>query len=499
MDEAIWERIVSYLPEPKAWNKVSANAAQRRGTQPYFLTAVHEGVGGEAVRNWAARRIGNYVMRVFGRRPSAADEPRSHVVVRKMLQGLSVPACPHLIIVLGSGAWGAEIEEVGALLKDKMPSATVVGGGSSGIACATLKGVVELEPGTAGLAFALIRCSERPEIETYVMRRRELHNSAGFATDTILNKPEALLVLAQDPQSAHDAVTYCRAKSQAWGGVPVVGGILGGDILVIDNDPVEQFAAGAVVVAIGGSSVKAKAATSRGGKVVGPHVYDVADACMTQLRICPGHSIEIRTVRGVRPIAERCDATEPFRHTSPGALAAPAATLRGVADFEGRLQNPFFLGVKPKDDNLDSGYALLQPQSIDQDGGLAVEGDVDVGSLAAWHVLSPKTSRAELRAAAAAANAHLCNSTDLRSTPPVLGALLFTCSGRGKSFHKIPNADSSAIRHALPNIPLIGCFANGEIGTPPFNERAGQSASADIDLTGFTAQSLLLRIDANQV
>ena len=47
---------------------------------------------------------------------------------------------------------------------------------------------------------------------------------------------------------------------------------------------------------------------------------------------------------------------------------------------------------------------------------------------------------------------------------PAVGALLFTCSGRGVNFYGEPNIDSSAFRNGFQGVPLAGFFAGGEIG-----------------------------------
>ena len=50
------------------------------------------------------------------------------------------------------------------------------------------------------------------------------------------------------------------------------------------------------------------------------------------------------------------------------------------------------------------------------------------------------------------------------STPAsVIGALIFTCCGRGAHFHGGKEGmDSGALRSGLPGLPAFGMFANGE-------------------------------------
>ena len=85
----------------------------------------------------------------------------------------------------------------------------------------------------------------------------------------------------------------------------------------------------------------------------------------------------------------------------------------------------------------------------------------------------------------------------LDETLSVLGGLVFTCSGRGARFHNLkPNRDSLALRAGRRNLPLVGCFCNGEIGPPPFRERGGGTvAEGEAHVAGFTCSAVVLRLD----
>jgi small ligand-binding sensory domain FIST len=47
---------------------------------------------------------------------------------------------------------------------------------------------------------------------------------------------------------------------------------------------------------------------------------------------------------------------------------------------------------------------------------------------------------------------------------PVLGAMLFSCSGRGKRFFGSANHDIAGLHREIGDVPTAGFFANGEIG-----------------------------------
>ena len=47
---------------------------------------------------------------------------------------------------------------------------------------------------------------------------------------------------------------------------------------------------------------------------------------------------------------------------------------------------------------------------------------------------------------------------------PPLGALLFSCCGRGEGLFGQPHHDSGAVQERLGSLPTAGFFAQGEIG-----------------------------------
>ncbi|CAF0705281.1 Small ligand-binding sensory domain FIST [Candidatus Methylacidithermus pantelleriae] len=52
---------------------------------------------------------------------------------------------------------------------------------------------------------------------------------------------------------------------------------------------------------------------------------------------------------------------------------------------------------------------------------------------------------------------------DLEMRPPV-GAFLFACNGRGRRLFGIPDHDVGMVSRFFPDIPIVGFFANGELG-----------------------------------
>jgi small ligand-binding sensory domain FIST len=57
----------------------------------------------------------------------------------------------------------------------------------------------------------------------------------------------------------------------------------------------------------------------------------------------------------------------------------------------------------------------------------------------------------------------LAKDRTVHRTPP-LGALLFSCCGRGQGLFGRPHHDSSVVHERFGHIPVAGFFAQGEIG-----------------------------------
>lgn len=114
---------------------------------------------------------------------------------------------------------------------------------------------------------------------------------------------------------------------------------------------------------------------------------------------------------------------------------------------------------------------------IDRATGAVVIGDaVRVGQTVQFHVRDAQTADEDFREL-------LAGSRDVKPVP--LGALLFSCNGRGTRLFDQPHHDAAALAELLGQIPVAGFFAQGEIG--PIG---GKSF-----LHGFTASVALFAAD----
>jgi small ligand-binding sensory domain FIST len=112
---------------------------------------------------------------------------------------------------------------------------------------------------------------------------------------------------------------------------------------------------------------------------------------------------------------------------------------------------------------------------VDPESGAIAVGDyMRTGQTVQFHVRDWQTADAELRQLLAAArsgmggprapNAGPDVGTEMAQATRSLGALMFTCNGRGTRLFSEPHHDALAVRDALGDIPLAGFFAAGELG-----------------------------------
>jgi small ligand-binding sensory domain FIST len=89
-------------------------------------------------------------------------------------------------------------------------------------------------------------------------------------------------------------------------------------------------------------------------------------------------------------------------------------------------------------------------------GAIAITDVVRPGQTVQFHVRDARSADDDL-------HAMLGDASTRPGTPP-LGALVFTCNGRGARLFGKPHHDAAAVRQHLGEIPAAGFFAQGELG-----------------------------------
>ncbi len=89
-------------------------------------------------------------------------------------------------------------------------------------------------------------------------------------------------------------------------------------------------------------------------------------------------------------------------------------------------------------------------------GAVAIGDVVQEGQTVQFHLRDAESATEDLNA--------LLTTDRIRHRHPPLGALMFSCCGRGQGLFGRPNHDAAATTDRLGSIPLAGFFAQGEIG-----------------------------------
>lgn len=130
--------------------------------------------------------------------------------------------------------------------------------------------------------------------------------------------------------------------------------------------------------------------------------------------------------------------------------------------------------LKPRLDRGD--FLIRNVMGIDpQSGSIAITDMVEVGQTVQFQVRDADSAREDLKV--------MLERERAMDDRPVVGALLFSCNGRGQALFGQPHHDIRALRSAFADVPVAGFFAAGELG--PIGGRNF--------LHGFTASVLLIR------
>jgi small ligand-binding sensory domain FIST len=257
------------------------------------------------------------------------------------------------------------------------------------------------------------------------------------------------LVLADPFTTPGDALLEGFAKR--WPGAPVVGGMASGhqgsgQAVFLTNEGLQD--SGCVGVAIGGS-VRLDPVVSQGCRPVGKH-YVITKAQQNVI-LALGGKPALAQLRGAFGEVEARD-----QQLMQTALHVGRVIDERKSSFERRdLLVRNVLGIDPKNE------------------AIAINDFVRPG----------QTIQFMVRDAAAAGEDLSTLLTAESKRGPVLGAMLFSCNGRGKRFFGQPNHDIDGLHKGVGDVPTAGFFANGEIGPVgghPF-------------LHGFTASIALFR------
>jgi small ligand-binding sensory domain FIST len=177
--------------------------------------------------------------------------------------------------------------------------------------------------------------------------------------------------------------------------------------------------------------------------------------------------METLVAQGCRPIGRPCIITKAAANVIQELAGVPAVEvlrrLLSTLSPGDRLlaQRALFVGVVMNEQKAAFGcgdFLVRNLVAIDPDSGaIAVGEQISVGQTVQFQLRDARTSREDLAQL-------LAIREQAPSLPPIAGALLFNCLGRGKDLYGEPSYDTRTIQASLGQLPLAGFFSNGEIG-----------------------------------
>lgn len=179
--------------------------------------------------------------------------------------------------------------------------------------------------------------------------------------------------------------------------------------------------------------------------------------------------VETLVAQGCRPIGRPMRVTSCQRNfllelDGEPAIMVLRELLESLDEHDRELaHHSLFLGVvmdEFKEDFQAGDFLIRNILGIDPSSGALLIGEVLRNERTVqFHLRDAATSSDDLRMM-------LKRFNDIKANdqPPIEGALMFSCLGRGRYLYGHANHDSDSFRQYLGEVPLAGFFCNGEIG-----------------------------------
>lgn len=355
---------------------------------------------------------------------NATDAVRTLIEQIERVPGMS---SPDLACLFFSAHYADDAQKLSAQLLDRLFPGTLLGCTGEGI----ITGPEEIESAPAVTLWA----AKLPGASLTPWRLSPTPDESGIVQWPDLKEapdPSTLLLLA-DPFSAPMDEVLNR-MSDHYPGTIAVGGMVGGgqgegENRLLLNESVHE--GGLVGVALSGQ-------------------------------------VSIRAVvsQGCRPIGERYVVTKADRNMIHELGGIPAldqlrAMFESLSSHDRNLaQNALHVGIVMDEqrNRFERGDFLVRNLiGADRESGSLAIGDLlTEGQTVQFHVRDAQSASEDL---------HLLLAADRsRYVQPPLGALMFSCCGRGRGLFGRPHHDVTVLRERVGNIPVAGFFAQGEIG-----------------------------------
>lgn len=357
--------------------------------------------------------------------------PAVREVCQSVLKQLAGAPC-HLACVFASPSYRTHWPEALAMLHEQLKPTVLIGCSGSGV----IGGERECE---SVPALSLV-AAQLPDVRlhSFAVTPQELEHAepGGFWVDKVGSVPSAqpVFIVCADPYTCEPSRLLAQLNA-TYPKCPVIGGLASGGtkpgqhVLVLNTEFLQE---GAVGVAMSGN-VTMDTIVAPGCRPIGrPLIITKAEETIIwELGGRPALEV-LREVLMALPQADQ-------------ALAQRAIFVGLVIDeMKARFASGDFL--------------IRQVTGIDPpSGAIAIAERITLGQTVQFHLLDPGSAREELQRRLSE-----CHPT-FQAAPPA-GALVFNCTGRGKSFYGVANHDMRVIRMVGGKLPMGGFFCNGEIG-----------------------------------
>lgn len=338
---------------------------------------------------------------------------------------------PDLAVLFVSADRAAICDAIANEVCDRLGTECVVG-----CTAESLVGVGREVEGAAGFSLFLARLPGAQVLPMHLTFERTREGGA------ILGWPDALLeqwpgspaMLLWGEPFTFPSDYLLERMNEDHPGVPVIGGMASGasqpgeSRLILGR---QTLPGGAAAVLLSGA-VRVRSVVSQGCRPIGKHfvVTRVEQNAIYELGGKPA-VVQLHEVLVTLPTREQ-EMVRRGLHLG-----------RAVSEYQDRFEQGDFL--------------VRNVLGVDPETGAVVVGDyVRVGQTVRFHIRDAQTADADLRQMLAAARQQTGGNP--------LGALLFTCNGRGTRVFPEPHHDAAAIGKALGDVPLAGFFAAGELG-----------------------------------
>ena len=372
-------------------------------------------------------------------------------VTQRSQAALQAPA--DLALVFISSAFASEYSRLMPLLQEQLPGVAIVGCSGGGIIGMREDVAREIEDQPA-LSLTLA-CLPGVDIHTFHLEPADLPDldsspDAWIQHIGVNPNDRPQFVMLVDPLSNRlndllQGMDYAYPSSPKIGGLAGVGAGNGGSGLFCNY---EFHREGTVGVALSGN-ITLETIVSQGCRPIG-ETYRVMEA--------------ERNI--ILALEESVSATVGGSYSTP-AQRTPLEVLQDLIqdlseDDRSLAQNSLFVGIAQsefKQELEQADFLIRNLLGVDPRAGAIAIGDrIRSGQRIRFHLRDAEASAEDLETMLERYQQH----TQGQASP--IGALMFSCLGRGEGLYGEPDFDSLLFDRYLPNLPLSGFFCNGEIG-----------------------------------